>query len=200
MPEAAPAGTARSLVPGSVAAFGSLLASVPADGWTQPTPCADWTVSELANHVVGEHLWAPHILAGETIESVGDRYDGDVVGEDPHGSWSRATARSVPAFEGVADDEQPVHLSFGTVPADEYCNQMLLDLVVHGWDLAMALRAAPDLDAQAVATALAYCRARADMIAGSGVFAAPVATDSGSDLDQLVALLGRSPNWTPGGT
>lgn len=190
--------SARSLIPGEVRHFTELVEAVRADGWTLPTPCADWSVAQLVNHVVSEHMWAPHILGGETIDAVGDRYDGDLLGEDPLGAWRAAVAGSVPAFEALPTDDQPVHLSFGTVPADEYCNQMLLDLVVHGWDLARGIGAESSPDPAAVARTLGYSRANAELIVASGMFDEPVTTDSDDDLDQLVALLGRSPAWTSG--
>lgn len=199
MTDADPGPTARSLIPDATRRFSDLVEAVPDDAWDRPTPCADWTVSELVNHVVSEHLWAPHILAGETIESVGDRYDGDLVGRDPVGAWTAAVARSIPAFEGLPSDDQPVHLSFGTVPADEYSNQMLLDLVVHGWDLGRAIGVDPQPEPEAVARTLSYCRANVAMISGSGVFGEPIETDSDDELDQLVALLGRPPAWTTAG-
>ena len=46
--------------------------------WSRPTPCADWYVRALVNHVVGEDLWTRPIVEGRRIEEVGDRYDGDV--------------------------------------------------------------------------------------------------------------------------
>ena len=53
------------------------------DQWGAPTPCADWDVRELVNHVAGEDLWTAPLLEGSTIEEVGDRFDGDLLGDDP---------------------------------------------------------------------------------------------------------------------
>jgi len=35
------------------------------------------------NHLAGEDLWAPPLLAGSTIAEVGDRFEGDVLGAEP---------------------------------------------------------------------------------------------------------------------
>jgi uncharacterized protein (TIGR03086 family) len=60
------------------------------DQWTKPTPCTEWDVRTLLNHLVYEQLWAPELLRGATVEEVGDRFDGDVLGDDPFKSWSTA--------------------------------------------------------------------------------------------------------------
>ena len=51
--------------------------------WSGPTPCTEWDVRTLVNHVAGEYLWVPEMLAGKTIADVGDRLDGDLLGDDP---------------------------------------------------------------------------------------------------------------------
>ena len=67
----------------SIEQLGSRIDAVRPDQWTDGTHCSEWDVRELVNHVTGEQLWAPHLLGGQTIEEVGDRYDGDVLGEYP---------------------------------------------------------------------------------------------------------------------
>ncbi len=62
--------------------------------WTAPTPCRDWTVRDLVNHVTGEDLWTAPLLRGETIERVGDRFDGDLLG-----SRTASAAPSTPPAE-----------------------------------------------------------------------------------------------------
>src|SRR5690242_15151201 len=66
--------------------------------WSDPTPCADWTVRDLVNHVTVEQLWAPDVMAGKTIAEVGDRYAGDQLGDDPVAVWERAAAGARTAF------------------------------------------------------------------------------------------------------
>ena len=164
--------------------------------WSRPTPCADWSVRDLLNHLTSEHLWAPHLLRGETLDQVGDRYAGNVLGEDPLGSWRRAITGSVLAW-GQADPAGRVHTSMGQIPVQDYASQMLVDLTVHAWDLARAVGVRPHLVPDAVEACLAYEKPRVDGGEVPGIFAAPVATESESRVDQLVALLGRDPGWTP---
>ena len=57
--------------------------AVKEDQWGDPTPCREWTVRDLTNHVTYENLWTVPLMEGSTIEEVGDKFEGDVLGEDP---------------------------------------------------------------------------------------------------------------------
>ena len=47
-----------TLMAGAIDGFEQRLDTVGATGWTAATPCADWDVRTLVNHVVGELLFA----------------------------------------------------------------------------------------------------------------------------------------------
>lgn len=171
--------------------FTERVAGVAADDWTKPTPCDDWDVRALVNHVTNEQLWAPHLVAGETIADVGDRYDGDVLGDDPATAWRDALARSVSAFAG-ADLDAPVHLSYGDEPCREYLTQMLTDAEVHGWDLATATGQDTTLDLDIASLLWDTWSSREDVVRGSGMFGDQVPAPDDADVaTKLLALLGR---------
>ncbi|GAB7036423.1 hypothetical protein JCM9533A_02700 [Catenuloplanes niger JCM 9533] len=183
--------TPLDLIPAAIDRFGARVRAVPADRWDAPTPCTEWTVRDLVNHMVSEHLWAPHILAGETLEQVGARYDGDVVGDDPAGAWARAAELSRAAWLGT-DLAGSARFSFGEAPLTVYADQMLVDLTVHGWDLARGAGLDESLDPDGVAHSLAYARANVDRFSGLGIVAPPVPTTSTDPAVQLLSLLGRT--------
>ncbi|MCF3963577.1 TIGR03086 family metal-binding protein [Streptomyces fuscigenes] len=185
------ASSALQLIPAAVDRFGARVHAVDGHRWNDPTPCSEWTVRDLVNHLVGEHLWAPHLLAGESLEQVGDRYDGDVLGSDPVRAWDEAAERSLAAWE-VADPAGTARFSFGEAPLSTYADQMLVDLTVHEWDLARGAGLPESLDPAAVGHALDYARANAERMAGAGITAAPVPTTSGDPAVQLLSLLGRA--------
>src|ERR1700732_1097333 len=70
--------------------------------WSAATPCTEWDVRMLVNHVAGEYLWVPEILAGRTIAEVGDRLDGDVLGGDPLAALIAARDAALVAIDGPA--------------------------------------------------------------------------------------------------
>ena len=63
--------------------------------WDAPTPCSEWSVRQLVNHVVGEDLWTAPLLRGATIEEFGGRFDGDLLGEAPLRSAEAAAGEAV---------------------------------------------------------------------------------------------------------
>jgi len=85
-------------------------------------------------------------------------------------------------------------------PAAEAIGFHLVDYVVHGWDVARALGRGYDLEPRVLAAALPIARAvpGGDRRRRPGAAFAPrVAASSGGPLDQVVALLGRRPDWSP---
>jgi uncharacterized protein (TIGR03086 family) len=183
---------ARALMPGALDRFTARVRSVAADRWDAPTPCAQWSVRDLVAHLCFEHLWAPHVLAGATIDEVGDRYDGDLLHGDPVRAWDRAVARSRPGWTATDAHARRVHTSFGWLDVAEYAEQMMLDLTVHEWDLARGAGLDERVDPVGVGRALAYVRSDPVMLTGAGLFGAPVAARSAGPQDELLARLGRT--------
>ena len=77
----------------SVESWRSRLDAVDDSQWTLPTPCTEWDVRALVNHVIGEELWTVPLVDGATIEEVGDRFDGDLLGDDPTAVGARPRPR-----------------------------------------------------------------------------------------------------------
>ncbi|MFE6160274.1 TIGR03086 family metal-binding protein [Streptomyces sp. NPDC056486] len=167
--------------------------AVGADQWDAATPCTDWSVHDLVNHLTTEQLWVPSLVRdGATMESVGDAFDGDMLGPDPVASWDTAAAASREAFREPGAVDRTVHLSFGDTAAEFYCGQMITDLVVHAWDLSRAIGADEKLPDDLVAFSLRETKPYAADLAKSGLFAPAVEPPQGADAQtELLSLLGR---------
>jgi uncharacterized protein (TIGR03086 family) len=160
--------------------------------WHAGTPCDEWDARDLVNHVVVEQLWAPHLLAGETLEDVGDRYDGDQLGDDPVGTWLDAAAEARDAFTAEGALDGTVATSMGPMPAREYLAQMTLDLAIHAWDLARAIAQDEELDPELVEELYRACAPIQAELTASGAFGTPVEVPESADAQtRLLGLLGR---------
>ncbi len=179
----------------SVGAFAAKVALVGPDQWDAPTPCADWTVRELVNHVVYEELWSVPLFAGATVAEVGERFEGDLLGDDPilHAGEAAEDARAAVSETGAL--ERTVALSFGDTPAVEYVRQLFADHLVHAWDLAVATGTDRALDPDSVQACLAWFAEREDLYRGAGIIGPRVdVPDDASDQDRLIARFGRDPH------
>lgn len=161
--------------------------------WHQPTPCAEWDVRDVVNHVVGENLWVPELLGGRTIAEVGDRYDGDVLGSDPVEAWS-SSAQAARTAASAADPDAVVHLSFGDVPAREYLWQLTTDATVHAWDVARGTGQAEGLEDDLVGHVLAWFREQEEAYRGAGVIGPMVDAGPHGGIAELLGRFGRDPS------
>jgi len=175
--------------------FGDRVHAVRDDQWEAGTPCTDWSVRDLVNHLVSEQLWvAPMVRDGATVESVGDAFDGDVLAPDPAASWDTAARAARDAFSAPGALERTIHLSFGDTAGRDYCTQMVTDLVVHAWDLSRAIGADEQLPDDLVDFVVREVTPYAAELEKSGLFAAPVEPPPGADVQtKLLCLLGRRP-------
>ena len=112
-------------------AFAATVAAVPADGWDAPTPCNDWTVRDLVNHVAS----TPAMFFG-------------FIGQDPpvipDGDPAAAFTAAKQGMQAALDDPTTAATEFdgffGRTTFEGAVDRFVsFDLVVHGWDLAKAV-------------------------------------------------------------
>ena len=176
----------------AVEGFAARVDAIAASQWGDATPCADWDVRTLVNHLVYENRWAVPLLEGQTIEQVGDQFEGDLVGDDPKAAWADASAASVAAVGEPGVTERTVHLSFGDTPAEEYLIQLITDHAVHGWDLARGTGGDERIDPELVDVALGYLTPRVDDWRAAGAFGPAVAVPDDADPQtRLLGITGR---------
>jgi uncharacterized protein (TIGR03086 family) len=178
----------------TVEAWQAKVDAVRADQWADPTPCTEWSVRDLTNHVVGEELWMVPLLEGATIAEVGDRLDGDLLGEDPVGA---ARSASVAAL-AVAAERLPaggkVNLSYGEEDAAEYAWQLAADHLVHGWDLAKGTDQDTAMDPDLVTAVSGWFAKREQMYRDAGMIG-PREASTGDPQTDLLAAFGRRADW-----
>lgn len=182
----------------AVSRFGGLVHHIRPDQWELPTPCTEWNVRALVNHVAGEDLWAEALFGGRTIAEVGGSLDGDVLGDDPIATWDRAAAASIELIEAPGAMTQLVDLSRGPTPGREYLVELFTDHLMHGWDLAQGIgdTGAGAVDAEAVHAGKEWFATVEDAYRRVGAIAErpPIAEDA-DELTVFLAMTGRSWDW-----
>ncbi|MGA7271045.1 MAG: TIGR03086 family metal-binding protein [Acidimicrobiia bacterium] len=181
----------QELFPRAVGEFDRRVEVIADSQWDDDTPCTEWSVRDLVNHLTYEDLWVPELLAGKTLEEVGDRFDGDILGDEPKQAWRRARDGALKAVSAGSMD-RPVHTSMGEMPARDYLSQLLSDHLVHAWDLARAIGSDEGLDEELVRNCDAMMRPYEAMMRASGVFGDYVEVPADTDAEvRLLALFGR---------
>jgi uncharacterized protein (TIGR03086 family) len=179
----------------AVAGFGARVEAVQAGDWAKATPCSEWDVRALVNHLVNEELWTPELFAGRTIAEVGDRFDGDLLGDDPKGAWASASGAAVAAVAEAGALDRIVHLSFGDFPGHVYAMQLFADHLIHTWDLARGIGGDERLDPELVEACSAWFDAGTEQaFRGAGAIGPRVDLPDGADAQaRLLARFGRQP-------
>jgi uncharacterized protein (TIGR03086 family) len=170
----------------------AVVAGIGRDQWSAATPCEGWDVRTLLNHLVAGNLWAAELGAGATIKQVGDRLDGDVLHDDALAAYEASAELAGATFDAPGALDAPCAVSYGPVPGSVYCGHRFVDVLIHGWDLAVATGQDSTLDPELVGAASELLRDEADMVRASGMFGNDLAvpTTAGAQT-RLLAVIGR---------
>lgn len=183
----------------------AVVEAVAASDLDRPTPCAGWTVADLLAHMTVQHrgfaasvrghgadvrIWDPETVIAE-------------VRADPVGSYTAAARDVLEAFSADGIDDAVCALpEFGpdaTVPGPIALAMHFVDYVVHGWDIATSLGVPFRLPDEVVAAALPIVLGIPDdesRETANAPFGHAVEATGTTDLDRLLAHLGRRPQWS----
>lgn len=176
--------------------FAQRLAQVRQEHWDLATPCADWDVRELVRHVLAGYDGYLRRLDGLPSSEFGAVLDAYETPDD----YERAFYELGDAFENRYGQPRTLKLKidhFGrTISGDYLLALRIFDLVVHSWDLAVAIGANRALDPSLVDLLWAEWSPRADQAASLGVLGAGPSGSLPADAstqDRLLDLTGRRP-------
>jgi uncharacterized protein (TIGR03086 family) len=182
----------------AVASTAEIAKATPGGRLDAPTPCTEWDVRMLLNHVIGT-LWLAEALFGDRPPrhpmAPGGLPGADLAGDDPAAAYAEASAAAL-AAASAGDALTRVHVTpLGEMPGPGLAGFTTLDILVHGWDLARATGQPADLDGRLAAQMLGFAEqalATPESRAGRIGPAVPVAADA-PVTQRLVAFLGRHP-------
>ena len=160
-----------------------------------PTPCTAYDVDALGRHLT---YWGV-LYSGQAARKQQPTPDAgpDDVGADWAEVFTRHADQTVVAWSAPDAWTGTTSLNGAPMPAALVGSLMLAELVLHGWDLAVATGQRPTYSDTVAKTTLEIIERMADQGRAAGIFAAPVPVpDSASPLDRALAFSGRDPAWT----
>lgn len=174
------------------------VANVDASQFGRPTPCTEWDVHALLNHLI---LWTSHSLeARANGESVGqDLIDHDFAADPGFAAAYRTQLdRALTAWADPATWERSLDVMGSPMPAADIAALNLAEMVLHSWDLAAATGQRYEVGDAVAAAALEAVEANAVLFREYKGFADPIEVPPATSvLDRVLALSGRDPAWTP---
>ena len=174
--------------------FGRLLDNVTDGQWQDSTPCTDWDVKALVDHVTVGNKYFAAASRGEQADFA--QLVNDLPG-DRKAAFAESAKIAAEAFAAEGVNDRMFELPFGTLPAQAAIGIHFVDTVVHAWDLAQATGQPPVLPQDLVEQAwnISQLFPESPELRGPGGPFGPkveVPADAPA-LDRLVAFLGRHP-------
>lgn len=132
------------------AGFERRLSGVRPSQWAGPTPCTEWTVRQLVNHMTRGNLnYVRQAQGGSAAEFLRLR-DSDALGDDPAGAYRRSVAECADAFRRPGALERILDYPLGRVTGRQALAVRTTDSLIHTWDLARAVGVDDRLDGDLV--------------------------------------------------
>jgi uncharacterized protein (TIGR03086 family) len=184
-------------------ALNDVVAQIGDDQWAMELP--DWfqvrrtdhapRLREIVNYHAYDDAWVPDTLAGRTMDESGrEKFDGDLLGDDPKGAFAAIVERACAAASELGDVDRVVHLSFGDFIAREYLWQINSFRALRAYEIAKAIGVDPTLPHALVQGIWDEVSPHAEEWRAMGVFQAAVPVPEDAPLlDRLLGLTGRDP-------
>ena len=182
------------------AEFARLCASIRDDQWSLPTPCTEWSLSQLVDHVTGGNWFTIRVLGGERAEeAMAETVKSFDKGHQPRAAALESIEAQRLAFNQSGVLDRVCDHVVGELTGKEVLRIRLHELIIHTWDIAEALEPPASIRDEFVAWSCAE-------IAGSGSstverFALdPAALEGRHSQQSLLAAFGRRSTATDGTT
>lgn len=181
----------------AVASTANIVKGVRADDLSLATPCAEWDVRTLCNHVLGT-LYLAEGLLGDTPSRhpspPGGLPETDLVGDDLTTAYADASAAALEAASIRGTLERPHQTPLGDMPGQVLAGFTFADVFVHGWDAARATGQTVEFDPDLAQHVLGFAQqAITDQMRGTAIGPAIEVPSDAPVMDQLIGYFGRQP-------
>jgi uncharacterized protein (TIGR03086 family) len=160
------------------------------------TPCPDFTITQLVSHLAACTRWYARIPA-DGVTDPGALQEDDLTGRDLTATLQDAADLTRAAWR---PEELPrvFPAPFGDTTGAEMTGYMVMELLGHGLDIALATGTDLRPDQDLLSVAMKVAQAMGDALRGPGMMGPEIPVPAGAPLvDQFLGLLGRDPAWTP---
>jgi hypothetical protein len=162
---------------------------LPAPGGWLSTP--DPTVRDVIAAHAKDEAWVPDVLAGRTMEEVGTRWDGDLLGDDPIASYDAFNDTATAAVTAFENPDAVAHLSYGDYPVTVYFEHTAFYRGFQAPTIAKFLGLDYSMPTELVDALYETVTPQLDSLRAIGVFPPEVPVPAGSDREtQLLGLVG----------
>ena len=179
-----------AMLDGAAAEAERIVGNVRPDQWDLPTPCTEWTVRDVVNHLVGGNLMNVAAFDGPTAFS-----DEDYLGDDPAVALAASDRAIAERLARPGALGETATFPYGTFPGQLVATFRVIDLLNHGWDIAKATGQPTDLAPDLHTAGLAMARpmmAHIDRVANPAFGLEQPAPDGASAADAFAAFMGRA--------
>lgn len=173
------------------AEFARIVELVPLSLLENPTPCTEWTLRRLLNHVVTGTQWFTTVVLGEPAP---DRLTDQVL-DDPSGAFARRADEFRAAIGAPGALQGTYEHPTGAVPGERYVLMRVNEYLCHGWDVAVTIGETPAFPDDLARRCLAMMKSQLEGRTRERGKGFGVELDGGhsvSDYDRLIAFAGRS--------
>ena len=181
-------------------ALNAVVGQIRDDQWDSPVPDdmaprqPGMTLRQIVNYHAYDDAWVPDVLEGKTIDDVGTRWDGDLLGDHPKLNFASIVETAVMTVRGFDDLDRSVHLSYGDFPAREYLKHITSFRGLRVYDIARFIGADTTMPDDLVLGLWDEIAPEAEQWRQMGVFGPAVEVPETAPLqDRLLGLTGRRP-------
>jgi uncharacterized protein (TIGR03086 family) len=160
------------------------------DDLVGPTPCTEFDVRTLLNHMIGNMRMAASAARGEKAELP----EGDQFGSDPGEAYKERRQELLGAVRAAGALERDWQLPFGTLNGSMMATIVFMEHLTHGWDVAKATGQDTTMPDDLVAECMTLALPMDEMLRTPGVCGPAIdVSESASPQDRFVAFMGRTP-------